>query len=58
MVPANLRMEVTTMGDKSQKAKDKSQKQKSAAEAGTVASARAKQAGYSHGPQAAPKGKK
>ena len=46
------------MGDKSQKAKDRSQKQKSTARADDAASARAKQAGYSHAAQPPAKGKK
>jgi len=64
MVPATLvpdgrghRTEVT-MGDKSPKSKERSQKQKSTARAEGAASAKAKQAGQSHTPPPAAKGRR
>ena len=46
------------MGDKSPKSKQRDQKQKSTARADDAASARAKQAGQSHAPSPAAKGRK
>jgi hypothetical protein len=46
------------MGDKSPKSKERGQKQKSVAKVEGVAAAKSKQAGYSHGPAPAPRGKR
>jgi hypothetical protein len=46
------------MGDKSPKSKERGQKQKDAARAGSAAAAKSKQASDRNAPQAVPKGKK
>lgn len=47
-----------SMGDKSLKSKQRDQKQKDTAKAGSAAEARSKQASYSRPPQPVTKGKK
>jgi hypothetical protein len=47
-----------SMGDKSPKAKQRDQKQKSVAKAGTASAAKTKQEGYSQPRPVVPKGKK
>jgi hypothetical protein len=46
------------MGDKSPKSKDRNLKQKGAAKVEGASAAKAKQAGYSHGPLLGPQGKR
>jgi hypothetical protein len=52
-----IEMEVT-MGDKSLKSKQRDQKQKDAAKAGSAAAAKSKQDSYTRPPQPVAKGKK